>query len=356
MRRALMLMCGGVPPARGAVKRSRVFRNGCGTTPNSPLLSTGCACTTVEFRRHSGSFRGLDLYSLEHSITAVLDYLDRNDPQRATEARRRYGCLTPWQENPSLYGQAVLLGHRDSCEEEVITQLSELLVRRLEYLKEDGEAFFDAAQNARIVRAAERYYRLMYRSSTESWNLRDRHMFDTLQSLVNADGHEHKAVIWAHNSHIGNAAATAMGWQGEFSIGELCRTAYGPDAVLIGFGTDRGTVAAANDWGEPMEIKAVQPARRDSYEHAFREAGLPCSLTEWRTQGRPDLDMALSESLLERAIGVIYRPETELQSHYFECVLAEQFDGYVWFAETAAVSALPPGHGAGLPDTYPFGF
>lgn len=303
------------------------------------------------------AFRGLDLYSLNASIAAVLDYLERVDPARAREAQHRYGCLSPWQDNPAHYGRAVVIGGSDSCEDEVVTQLEDLLSLRLETIKADGELLFDAAQNARVVRAAERYYRLLYHSSTESWNLRDRHMFDTLQQLLNAGAANSppKAVIWAHNSHVGNAAATAMGWQGEFNLGELCRNRYALDSVLIGFSTDRGTVAAASDWNRPMEIKAVVPARSDSYEHAFRKAGLPRSLTDWRTEQRPDLSARLSESLLERAIGVIYRPETELQSHYFESVLADQFDAFVWFEETTAVTPLPAARARELPETYPFG-
>jgi erythromycin esterase-like protein len=300
------------------------------------------------------SFHGLDVYSLGASIAAVLDYLDRVDPAAARDARRRYGCLTPWQDEPASYGRAVLYGARDTCEDEAVAQLSELLSHRLDYLRDDGEAFFDAAQNARIVRAAEQYYRIMYRGSRESWNLRDRHMFDTLQALLRHRG-DGKAVVWAHNSHIGNAAATAMGWEGEFNVGELCRTAYGDDAVLIGFGTDRGTVAAASDWDAPMEIKSVRAAREDSYEYAFRKAGLSRSLTEWRGTARNALADVLGQSMLERAIGVVYRPESERTSHYFEAVLAEQFDAYVWFEETRAVTPLPAARPRGVPETYPFG-
>ncbi|WP_052120890.1 erythromycin esterase family protein [Inquilinus limosus] len=299
------------------------------------------------------AFRGLDVYSLGASIDAVLRYLDRVDPEAAAEARRRYACLTPWQGEPARYGRAVLSGHQEPCEDEAVAQLGALLDRCLSGL--DGEAHFDAAQNARIVRAAEQYYRLMYRGSTKSWNLRDRHMFETLQALLAAGGEGAKAVVWAHNSHIGNAAATAMGWQGEFNIGELCRTAHGDDAVLIGFGTDRGTVAAASEWDAPMEVKTVRPARPDSWEHAFRRSGLTRSLTDWRGFDRPALAAALSQPLLERAIGVVYRPETELLSHYFQAVLAEQFDAYVWFEETRAVTPLGPTRPQGVPDTYPFG-
>jgi erythromycin esterase-like protein len=304
------------------------------------------------------SFRGLDVYSLDASIEAVLAYLDKIDPNAAAGARRRYGCLTPWQDEPADYGRAVLYGRKDSCEEAAVAQLNELLAHRLDYMRQDGEAFFDAAQNARIVRAAERYYRIMYRCGNESWNLRDRHMFDTLQALRCAGegaARPAKAVVWAHNSHIGNAAATAMGWHGEFNIGELCRTAYGDEAVLIGFGTDRGTVAAADDWDGEMRIKSVVPARPDSYEFAFRKSGLSRSLTDWRRTNRRELVEALRESRLERAIGVVYRPQSELMSHYFEAVMAEQFDAFVWIEETHAVTPLAAGRKQGAPETYPFG-
>lgn len=301
------------------------------------------------------SFHGLDVYSLSESIHAVLAYLDRADPQEAGEARRRYGCLTPWQDDPAGYGRAVIRSGGRGCEDGVVAQLRQLLDQRLEWLRHDGEAWFDAYQNARIVRAAERYYRAMYRSSTESWNLRDRHMFETLQAVMAHRGDGAKAVVWAHNSHVGNAAATAMGWQGEFNIGQLCRLAFGEDAVSIGFGTDTGLVAAASDWGGVMEIKSVRPARIDSYEHAFRRTGVVRSLTEWRGADKAPLRDLLSTPLLERAIGVVYRPETELLSHYFEAVLAEQFDAWVWFEQTSAVSPLGRERPAGAPETWPFG-
>jgi erythromycin esterase-like protein len=305
------------------------------------------------------AFRGLDVYSLGASIEAVLRYLDQVDPNAAAGARQRYGCLTPWQDEPAAYGRAVLYGQKDPCEDKALEQLNVLLAHRLDYIRQDGEAFFDAAQNARIVRAAERYYRIMYRGGAESWNLRDRHMFDTLRAVLEAGGPDTKAVVWAHNSHIGNAAATAMGWQGEFNIGELCRTAFGDDAVLIGFGTDRGTVAAADDWDGELRIKAVLPARGDSWEYAFRKSGAMRSLTDWRRSpgpgGRRQLTEALAEPRQERAIGVVYRPQTEFLSHYFEAVLADQFDAYVWFEETRAVTPLAAERPHGAPETYPFG-
>lgn len=299
-------------------------------------------------------FRGLDIYSLRSSIAAVLSYLDRVDPEAASIARHRYGCLTPWQSDPARYGHRAAMGG-DTCEAVVREQLLELLNRRLEYATRDGEKFFDAAQNARIVRAAEQYYRIMYEGSRESWNLRDRHMFDTLQTLIRQRGPKAKAIVWAHNSHIGNAAATSMGWEGEFNIGELCRTAYGDRLAAIGFGTDNGTVAAASDWDSPMEIKKLQPARSDSYEHLFRRTGHARSLTDWRNSDRTNLREILSEQRLQRAIGVVYRPDTELLSHYFEAVLSEQFDSYVWFETTRAVTPIGHDRPKDRPETYPFG-
>jgi erythromycin esterase-like protein len=231
-----------------------------------------------------------------------------------------------------------------------------LLGERLDPMVADDEAFFSATQNARVVRAAEQYYRAMYRGSTASWNLRDLHMFDTLQTLMVHRGAGAKAVVWAHNSHIGNAAATQMGWEGQFNIGQLCRTAYGSQAVLIGMGTDHGTVAAADDWDEPMQVKQVNPALADSWEQLFLQAGIPAALLDWRTSPSEELLDVLAEPLLERAIGVIYRPRTERQSHYFQAVLAEQFDAFVWIEKTHAVSPLPePEIMEHEEDTFPFG-
>ena len=298
-------------------------------------------------------FRGLDIYSLSASIGQVLAYLDKVDPAAARLARHRYGCLTPWQDDPAAYGQYALTGG-DTCEREASDQLVELLQHRLDYAARDGELFFDAAQNARIVRAAEQYYRIMYRGSRESWNLRDRHMFDTLHRLM-----EHrpkaKAIVWAHNSHIGNAAATSMGWEGEFNIGELCRTAFGENMVAIGFGTDRGTVAAASDWDGPMEVKTVLPARKDSHECLFRHAGHGRALMDWRGPRHGEMRELLTAPRLERAIGVVYRPETELLSHYFRAVLSEQFDALVWFETSRAITPLGDRRPSGVPETYPFG-
>ena len=301
------------------------------------------------------SFHGLDVYSLSESIASVLEYLDSVDPDEAEKARWRYGCLTPWQDHPTEYGKAVVHGGLQDCEEAAVDQLRRLFENRMDYLKEDGEKWFDAAQNAKIVAAAERYYRAIYQGGAASWNLRDRHMFETLQALIAHRGFGTKTVVWAHNSHIGDASATAMGWRGEFNIGQLCRIAYGDDAVLIGFGTDNGTVAAATDWGADMQIKTVRPARPDSYEHAFRQTGYARSLTDWRGRERQKFANMLREPLLERAIGVVYRPESELLSHYFEAILADQFDAYVWMETTKAITPLGHEKPRGAPETYPFG-
>ncbi|WP_338466117.1 erythromycin esterase family protein [Novosphingobium sp. ZN18A2] len=297
---------------------------------------------------------GLDVYSLGESIHAVTTYLDVHDPAAAAEARRRYACLTPWHDEPQHYGRAVTQGLLKGCEEAVVAQLEKLLASRMAYLEDDGETYFDAEQNARIVRGAEQYYRAMYRGSTASWNLRDRHMFDTLLRIM-AHREDARAVVWAHNSHVGNASATSMGWHGEFNIGELSRAAFGDQAVLVGFGTDRGSVAAASDWGADMRIMQVRPARDDSWESAFRRTGYARSLTDWRGRKRKDLVELLSQTLLERAIGVVYRPETERASHYFEAVLADQFDAFVWFEETRAVTPLGHERPRGAPEVWPFG-
>jgi erythromycin esterase-like protein len=305
------------------------------------------------------AIRGLDVYSLGASMRAVLDYLDEVDPAAARQARDRYGCLSPWHARPERYGREVMFGAKHPCEEAVTGILHHLFEKRSAYLTSDGgpEAFLDAAQNARIVQAAERYYRIMYRGSIESWNVRDRHMFDTLQELLKAGGPDAKVVVWAHNSHIGNAAGTAMGWEGEFNIGELAKTAYGEAALLVGLSTDRGTVAAASDWDAPMEVKRVRPAREDSHEGLLREAGLPRAFLDLREVGASGLREALSQPRLERAIGVVYRPETERASHYFEAVLPEQFDALLWFEETCAVTPLDPAAPAlaGEDETFPAG-
>lgn len=296
--------------------------------------------------------RGLDVYSLDKSIEAVLSYLDRVDPTAAGEARRRYACLTPYMGHPQEYGARAHYTGR-TCEDQAVEQLVALLEERLRYLQADGDDYFDAEQNARVVCAAEGYYRAMYQGAAESWNQRDAHMFDTLTRLLDRGGPSSKAVVWAHNSHIGNAGATAMGESGEFNIGQLCRRKFRDAAALIGFSTDRGEVMAADDWGGAPRVKRVTPSRPDSWERVFLDTGKPRSLTCWR--GDADLAASLSMRRLERAIGVIYRPDTERQSHYFDAHLSHQFDALVWFEETHAVTPLPSRPPEGEPDTYPFG-
>ncbi|MGK7312972.1 MAG: protein-L-isoaspartate(D-aspartate) O-methyltransferase [Candidatus Longimicrobiales bacterium M2_2A_002] len=303
-------------------------------------------------------FHGLDLYSMHTSIGAVLDYLDDVDPDAAAVARDRYACLMPWQNDPVLYGRAVMTGQFDECEDDVVAMLRDLLDRRMEYVRRDGKRFVDAMQNARLVANAERYYRTMYRGNVSSWNLRDQHMFDTLEMLLDLYGPDAKGIVWAHNSHLGNAAATAMGERGEHNVGQLSRESFGDDARLIGFGTHTGTVAAASNWDEPMEVKDVRPSHPRSYEHTAHESGVENFILHLRNPDEPVLRERLLEPRLERAIGVIYRPETELQSHYFRAKLPEQFDEWIWLDETAAVTPIGEQHReeiAGLPETFPFG-
>ena len=301
------------------------------------------------------AFHGLDLYSLYNSIRSVLNYLDDIDPRSARIARQRYGCLTPWQADPATYGHAALTGDFQTCEREVVSILTDLMHKQRAYAEHDGERFLDAVQNARLVANAERYYRTMYYGSRASWNLRDSHMFETLKTLLDFHGPKSRAIVWAHNSHVGDSAATEMSSRGEFNIGQLCREEFGGEAYAIGFGTDHGTVAAASDWDGDMEVKAVRPAVPDSYERLCHEAGVRRFLLHLRNPIAANLAEGLSRPRLERAIGVIYRPETELQSHYFQAVLPRQFDEYIWFDETQAVTPLQTAELKGLPDTYPFG-
>ncbi|HWF18009.1 MAG TPA: erythromycin esterase family protein [Verrucomicrobiae bacterium] len=290
-------------------------------------------------------FYGLDLYSLHASIEAVLAYLERHDPDSAKRARKRYACFDHFGGDTQKYGMAAGLGVAQSCEEEVINELTELRLREAEYLQRDGrvaaDEFFSAEQNAFIIRNAEEYYRTMFRGEVSSWNLRDQHMMETLNSLV-----KHlkqfmrpvKVVVWAHNSHLGNARATEMGERGEFNLGQLARERHGHHAVLIGFTTHHGTVTAASDWDGPAERKHVRPALSESYEALFHEVGYPAFWLEFEKY--PQTAMDLRGARLERAIGVIYRPETERISHYFMAQLPDQFDAVLHFDETRAVEPL----------------
>jgi protein-L-isoaspartate(D-aspartate) O-methyltransferase len=310
---------------------------------------------TVKDPDQQVGFYGLDLYSLYTSIEVVLHYLDTVDPQTAEVARLRYGCLMPWASDPSMYSRVTLTKQYRECEEEVLATLKDLHNKRMEYSRADGGRFFDAEQNARVVSNAERYYRTMYYAENNSWNQRDQHMFETLQSVLNFRGPDAKAVIWEHNSHIGDARATEMSARGELNVGQLVRQEYGDAAYLIGFGTDHGTVAAASEWSGPMEIKQVLPSHRDSYEHVCHEVAAENFLLPLREPLKQITREKLLKERLERAIGVIYRPETELQSHYFYASLPHQFDEYIWFDETRAVEAITRETTKNIPDTFPFG-
>ncbi len=302
-------------------------------------------------------FYGLDLYNLNASMRAVIDFLDKQDPEAAKIARKRYGCLEPWADNPARYGALSLHEGYARCEVGVTQMMRELSQRNFQCLSEECDEWLDAAANARLVKNAEAYYRVMYHGAAESWNLRDTHMFETLVQLLDAKGPSSKAIVWAHNSHIGNAAHTDMGQvRGELNIGQLVKERLEGQARLIGFGTHRGTVAAADDWDEPMKVKAVNPSLPESYERVSHDSGLPRFLLDLRAEeiGR-DIKEALAEPRLQRFIGVIYRPETERWSHYSECILPRQYDAWVWFDETKAVTPLPGEQRPGEDETYPFG-
>jgi len=299
-------------------------------------------------------FYGLDLYSLFTSIRSVLEYLERVDPPAARVARERYACLTPWQSDPHAYGRAALSGRYRVCEKEAVAMLCDMLSRELEYAERDGERFLDAVENARLIADAERYYRAMYYGASESWNQRDQHMFDTLERLLAFHGPAAKAVVWAHNSHLGDARATEMSARGELNLGCLCRQRFGDTAFLIGFGTDRGTVAAAHDWDQPMSVMNLRPAHPESYERLCHESGIEAFVLHLREPSREEVRSELAAPRLERAVGVVYRPETELESHYFHASLPYQFDEYIWFDETHAVQPVTAAEARTLSVVHPF--
>jgi erythromycin esterase-like protein len=295
-------------------------------------------------------------------MEAVLSYLEKVDPDTAKQARIRYACFDHFGEDTQVYGFVTGTGLAKSCEEEVISQLVELQRQAMEYAQRDGrlaeDEFFYAEQNARLVKNAEAYYRSMFLEKVSSWNLRDRHMAETLDSLIthlDRQGGRAKIVVWAHNSHVGDARATEMGQRGELNIGQLARERYGRDAVLVGFTTNHGTVTAASDWGAPAERKFVRQALTGSYEALFHASRIDRFLMTWR-----ELDIlaaGLGTPRLERAIGVIYRPETERLSHYFHARLGEQFDAVIHFDETRAVEPLErtaEWEKGEVPQTFPF--
>jgi erythromycin esterase-like protein len=305
-------------------------------------------------------FYGLDLYSLHSSARAVLDFLDKVDPEAARRARYRYSCFEHFGEDTQAYGYAASFGLSKSCEDEAVNQLVEMQKRAGDLASRNGrvdpDAFFMAEQNARLVKNAERYYRSMFSSRVESWNLRDQHMVETLDALVNHLGASSaKIAIWAHNSHLGDARATEMGDHGEVNVGQLVRQRYGEDAVLAGFTTYSGTVTAASNWDAPAERKRVRPALAGSYEDLFHVTEVPGFSLMLR--GADWLSGVLNRPRLERAIGVIYLPESERVSHYFNARLADQFDAVIHLDQTRAVEPLErtsQWQTGELPETYPF--
>ncbi|WP_300549199.1 alpha/beta family hydrolase [Roseovarius sp.] len=302
------------------------------------------------------AFYGLDLYNMNASIAEVLSYLDRVDEQAAQVARARYACLRPWAREPAAYGRAALTHGFSVCEKPVTQILVDLLKKQLSYVPQDGDQFFDATQNARLVANAERYYRVMYYGSNLSWNLRDRHMFQTLRHILNHAGPDKKAVVWAHNSHIGDARHTDMGRsRGELNIGQLCREDYGDAAALIGFGTGSGTVAAASEWDSPMEIKTIRPPLAESYEALCHAVDLERFLWDFRKDQTPAFRRLIAEARLERYIGVIYRPETERASHYSHATLSDQYDAFVWIDRSSAVTPLATLSNKTEDETFPSG-
>jgi len=298
---------------------------------------------------------GLDLYSLHASIEAVLRYLQAVDPDAARRARARYACFEHYGD-PQVYGLAASAG-AESCEGAVVEQLVDLRRRAVDLARIDGyparEEFFSAEQNARLIRNAEEYYRSMFRGRHESWNLRDRHMAETLEALRQRLGERAGIVVWAHNSHLGDARATEMGRRGELNLGQLVREGAQGKACAVGLSTYAGTVTAASDWDAPAERKRVRPGLAGSYE-ALLHAGAHGRF--WLDLRDDALGKALADERLQRAIGVIYRPETERWSHYFGARLARQFDVYVHLDATEALKPLEAdaGWSAGEPpETYP---
>ncbi|WP_206603074.1 erythromycin esterase family protein [Leptolyngbya ohadii] len=316
----------------------------------------------LEYRAKVG-FYGLDLYSMYASMRAVLNYLEQVDTEAAKQARHRYSCFDHAGNDSQSYGYATTSGLTNPCENEAVNQLLDLQRRRGEYAQRDGsiaeDDFFDAEQNARLVKNAEAYYRSMFHQRVSSWNVRDAHMAETLDHLaahLERQGKQPKIVVWAHNSHLGDARATDMKKAGEWNLGQLVRERYGQEAFLLGFTTYSGTVAAASHWGDPAEIKSVNPALPESYEAILHRVELPQFWLDLR-QETPAVT-GLREPRLERAIGVIYRPRTERSSHYFQAQLPAQFDAVIHIDETSAVEPIDPPHDTEtieLPETFPSG-
>jgi protein-L-isoaspartate(D-aspartate) O-methyltransferase len=300
-------------------------------------------------------FHGLDLYGMYASRDLVLRYLDRVDAEAARVARIRFGCLTPWEQDPALYRRAALSRGYADHETAIVARLLDMLEQRFEHALVDGESWLGTGRDRRAVSNAECYYRLMYYATRGSWALRDQHMFETLERLLERFGPESRAVVWQHSSHAGDAAHTEMGARGERNVGMLARQKYGSEAFLIGFGTNSGTVATASEWGGPVKFRQIRESHSQSYGRLFHDADRPAFMLNLRHPERAELREELAEPRLERAIDVIYRPETELRSHYFQASLPLQFDAYVWFDQTHAVTPIPVRERRGEPEIHPFG-
>jgi erythromycin esterase-like protein len=318
--------------------------------------------------QYQAGFYGLDLYSMFGSIEAVLSYLDRVDPDAAKRARHRYACFDHFDEDSQRYGYATAANLAEPCEHDAVRQLVELRAGALEYVRDGRPAvddFFAAEQNARLVLDAEQYYRSMFRGRASSWNLRDRHMADTLDAVerhLGATGRPPKVIAWAHNSHIGDARYTDMHRRGELNLGQIARERHGDGVRLIGFSTSTGSVTAAHDWDEPGERMRVRRPLEESYERVFADVAHDRKESRYLLLLRDENDAtrALAVPRLQRAIGVIYRPETERVSHYYDVELPKQFDAMIHIDTTSALRALEPGEAweRGIdepPETFPTG-
>jgi erythromycin esterase-like protein len=303
----------------------------------------------VEARRRAG-FYGLDLYSLHRSMQEVITYLETVDPEAAARARQRYSCFdhASADDDGQAYGFAAAFGAGQSCEQQAIDQLVEIQRNALNYARRDGllaeDEQFYAERNAHIVRNAEVYYRAMFTGRVNTWNLRDQHMAETLAALLaHLDRHNDfepgRIVVWAHNSHVGDARATEVSADGQLTLGQLLRERYGDDARLLGLSTYHGTVTAASEWGGIAERKVVRPGLPNSVEELMHETGKGSLYVRMRNDGRVSAD-PLDDVRLGRAIGVIYRPETERQSHYFHVRPSDQFDAMIHIDETRALEPL----------------
>lgn len=299
-------------------------------------------------------FYGLDVYSLWDSMHAVLEYLDRIDPEAARSARRAYGCFDPYRDDAQEYAMATAVVPT-SCEDETIAILRELRRKAPHYSEDGSDAYFDAEQNALVARNAELYYRTMVRGGSASWNVRDQHMGETLERLLAHHGTDARAIVWEHNTHIGDARATDMAAAGMTNIGQIARETWGEEnVVLVGFGGYAGSVIAARGWGEPMEEMPVPPARENSWERRLHEAvGDDALLITSDLDGAAEIDVPHDH----RAIGVVYHPSRERYGNYVPTVLPARYDAFIHMEHTTAVRPLhmPVRVDGEVPETYPSG-